>query len=67
MNSSPKDRLVKKGDPLLKLQTYPLELERNKAQSLAVQKGMQANQLMTEGKNAESLQAAGSRSRRRRR
>ncbi len=57
VNSAPKDRIVKKGEPLLKLQTYPLELERNKAQSLAVQKRTQANQLMTEGKNAEALQA----------
>ncbi len=57
VSSSPADRIVKKGEPLLELETYPLKLELNKAKTLAAQKRVEASAHMAKGENSEALQA----------
>jgi RND family efflux transporter MFP subunit len=58
VNSSPKDRIVKKGEPLLELQTYQYKLELIKAKTTAEQARTKAHQLLyVEQKSAEGKQA----------
>jgi multidrug resistance efflux pump len=58
VSAKPQDRLVKKGEPLLELETYQYVLEKNKAERLAEQKRTQAHDLIyNQNKTAEGQQA----------